>query len=172
MKTTMKTTMKTPKLLTTALLMLSVGVGGIAHAATLTWDADPGTAGIQDGAGTWDTTTNNWYDGANNVLWPNTTADEAILGDGGSISNAQQINLDGGLFHKPCAKCQDCQCQISLSNFCKNELGDETVLLCKTHYMKRFHEDRETQVLPTLLVPHGWKRNGARARPLPPPCAS
>ena len=92
----MKTTMKTPKLLTTALLMLSVGVGGIAHAATLTWDADPGTAGIQDGAGTWDTTTNNWYDGANNVLWPNTTADEAILGDGGSISNAQQINLDGG----------------------------------------------------------------------------
>ena len=68
MKTTMKTTMKTPKLLTTALLMLSVGVGGIAHAATLTWDADPGTAGIQDGAGTWDTTTNNWYDGANNVL--------------------------------------------------------------------------------------------------------
>jgi len=90
----MKTIMKTTKLLTTALLALSAG--GIAHAATLTWDEDPGTAGIQDGAGTWDTTTNNWYDGANNVLWPNTTADEAILGDGGSISNAQQINLDGG----------------------------------------------------------------------------
>lgn len=51
-----------------------------------------------------------------------------------------QINLDGSIFHKPCAKCQDCQCQITISNFCKNETSDETVLLCKTHYFKRFHE--------------------------------
>ena len=52
-----------------------------------------------------------------------------------------QLNLDGNLFHKPCAKCQDCRCQISLSNFTKNESGDETILLCKIHYFKRFHEE-------------------------------
>jgi hypothetical protein len=51
-----------------------------------------------------------------------------------------QINLDGSVFHKPCAKCQDCQCQITISNFCKNESGEDVVLLCKTHYFKRFHE--------------------------------
>lgn len=51
-----------------------------------------------------------------------------------------QINLDGSLFHKPCAKCSDCNCQITLSNFVKHETGDETILLCKTHYFKRFHE--------------------------------
>jgi len=51
-----------------------------------------------------------------------------------------QINLDGSLFHKPCAKCADCQSQITLQNFTKNESGDTTLLLCKTHYFKRFHE--------------------------------
>jgi hypothetical protein len=51
-----------------------------------------------------------------------------------------QINLDGVIFHKPCAKCQDCNCQITISNFTKNVTADETVLLCKTHYFKRFHE--------------------------------
>ncbi len=51
-----------------------------------------------------------------------------------------QVNLDGSLFHKPCAKCADCQCQITLVNFTKNESGDSTLLLCKTHYFKRFHE--------------------------------
>lgn len=51
-----------------------------------------------------------------------------------------QINIDGGLFHKPCAKCADCNCQLTLSNFVKNDTGDETLLLCKTHHLKRFHE--------------------------------
>jgi hypothetical protein len=51
-----------------------------------------------------------------------------------------QINLDGTKFHKPCAKCADCGCQITVSNFTKNESSDQTVLLCKTHYFKRFHE--------------------------------
>jgi len=52
----------------------------------------------------------------------------------------QQINLDGSTFHKTCAKCVDCQCQITLSNFTKNENGDHTVLLCKTHYFARFNK--------------------------------
>jgi len=51
-----------------------------------------------------------------------------------------QINLDGGLFHKPCAKCADCNCQITLSNFVKVDNGDDTLLLCKTHSLQRFHE--------------------------------
>ncbi len=51
-----------------------------------------------------------------------------------------QINLDGSIFHKPCAKCADCNCQITLSNFTKNESSDQTLLLCKIHYFKRFHE--------------------------------
>jgi len=48
-----------------------------------------------------------------------------------------QITLDGAKFHKSCAKCADCSCQISLANFTKCE--DE--LLCKTHYFQRFHEN-------------------------------
>lgn len=52
--------------------------------------------------------------------------------------NDQQINLDGSIFHKSCAKCEDCKCQITLSNFTKNGAAS---LLCKTHYFKRFHEE-------------------------------
>jgi len=52
----------------------------------------------------------------------------------------QQINLDGSAFHKPCAKCSDCQSQITLANFTKNESGDHTLLLCKTHYFARFNK--------------------------------
>lgn len=51
-----------------------------------------------------------------------------------------QINLDGTKLHKACAKCGDCGCQITISNFTKNESEDQTVLLCKIHYFKRFHE--------------------------------
>ena len=50
------------------------------------------------------------------------------------------INLDGAIIHKQCAKCGDCNCQITLSNFVKNEIGDQTNLICKIHYMKRFNE--------------------------------
>ena len=48
-----------------------------------------------------------------------------------------QIALDGHKYHKACAKCTDCGCQISLSNFTKCD----TVLYCKTHYFKKFHEE-------------------------------
>lgn len=51
-----------------------------------------------------------------------------------------QINLDGALFHKPCAKCADCKCQITISNFTKGEQDGQLILLCKTHYFKRFKE--------------------------------
>ena len=48
-----------------------------------------------------------------------------------------QITLDGTKYHKACAKCADCQCQITLSNFTK--VGTE--LLCRTHNLERFHKD-------------------------------
>lgn len=51
-----------------------------------------------------------------------------------------QINLDGLRFHKPCAKCADCSCQITISNFTKGEQDGQLILLCKTHYFKRFKE--------------------------------
>mmetsp|Transcript_8752 Transcript_8752/g.13071 ORF Transcript_8752/g.13071 Transcript_8752/m.13071 type:complete len:154 (+) Transcript_8752:100-561(+) len=51
-----------------------------------------------------------------------------------------QINLDGDIIHNTCAKCEDCKGQITLSNFVKNSSPQSTLLLCKTHYMKRFHE--------------------------------
>lgn len=52
-----------------------------------------------------------------------------------------QINLDGVLLHKPCAKCADCKCQITLTNFSKHETPEGFLLLCKTHYFKRFREE-------------------------------
>jgi hypothetical protein len=51
--------------------------------------------------------------------------------------NDPQIALDGVNYHKECAKCSDCKCQITLANFCKFE----TTLFCKTHYFKRFSEE-------------------------------
>ena len=35
----------------------------------LTWDARPGTAGVQDGSGSWGGAGTNWWDGANNLAW-------------------------------------------------------------------------------------------------------
>ena len=51
-----------------------------------------------------------------------------------------QIDLDGSKFHRHCAKCKDCNCQINLLNFNKSETPDLTFLLCKTHYFQRFNE--------------------------------
>jgi hypothetical protein len=51
--------------------------------------------------------------------------------------NDPQIALDGVNYHKECAKCSDCRCQITLANFCKFE----KTLFCKTHYFKRFKEE-------------------------------
>ena len=52
-------------------------------------------------------------------------------------ANDPHISLDGHKYHKACAKCTDCGCNITLSNFTKCD----TVLYCKTHYFKKFHEE-------------------------------
>ena len=48
--------------------------------------------------------------------------------------NDSHLNLDSQQYHTGCAKCADCRCQITLSNFCKSG----NLLLCKTHYYERF----------------------------------
>ena len=53
--------------------------------------------------------------------------------------NDPKIVLDGCKYHKSCAKCVDCGCQITLSNFTK--VGTE--LLCRTHNLARFHKVRD-----------------------------
>ena len=55
-------------------------------------------------------------------------------------ANDKQISLDGLIYHGPCAKCADCGCNISVSNFAVVD-GDngEKTLLCKVHYKARFN---------------------------------
>ena len=55
-----------------------------ARGATLQWDADTATPGAQDGAGAWDDTSTNWWDGIANTNWTTATPDDAILGGGGT----------------------------------------------------------------------------------------
>ena len=65
-------------------LLLAAGLAhpvGTAAAATLTFDANTSTAGAQDGSGTWDTATADWYNGTGDVVWPNAT-DTAAFGAG------------------------------------------------------------------------------------------
>jgi len=59
-----------------------------------------------------------------------------------------QLNLDGSRFHAACARCSDCQCQITVSNFTitKSDSAAQT-LLCTTHYLKRFGEAGGTYCL-------------------------
>jgi hypothetical protein len=52
-------------------------------------------------------------------------------------ANDPQIVLDGLSYHRACAKCNDCKCQITIENFTKSG----TTLYCKTHYIKKFKEE-------------------------------
>ncbi|MDZ4402047.1 autotransporter-associated beta strand repeat-containing protein [Prosthecobacter sp.] len=55
------------------------------QAATFYWDTDTSTAGNNadgtglGGTGTWNTSTMNWWDTTNLVVWPNTNVDEAVF---------------------------------------------------------------------------------------------
>ena len=49
------------------------------------------------------------------------------------------LNLDGRVFHKKCAKCKDCGKYLSLLDFGKStDFIKESFLLCKRHYEERF----------------------------------
>jgi fibronectin-binding autotransporter adhesin len=58
------------------------------HAASFSWDGTSSGAGAQGGAGTWDSnTTANWWDGTNNVVWPNSgTNNDAVFSGTASLS--------------------------------------------------------------------------------------
>lgn len=70
-------------------------------AQVLTWDAAPGTAGLQNGNGTWNTTVANWLDSTNaNVLWGNTGLETAQFGSTSPVNPslvtlASSMNLKG-----------------------------------------------------------------------------
>ena len=66
------------------------------YAASLTWDADSVTPGVQDGAGTWDLIAQNWTAGAANTNWNNATPDTATFGSGGAGGT---ITLGTGISH-------------------------------------------------------------------------
>ncbi len=51
---------------------------------SLTWDASTGTPGAQDGAGSWQLTSTNWWIGNADVAWSNATPYGAIFGTGGT----------------------------------------------------------------------------------------
>ncbi len=54
-----------------------------ARAASYTFDANTGSAGVQDGSGTWNTTLANFWNGTSDVQWPNQNTDVAVFGAGG-----------------------------------------------------------------------------------------
>jgi fibronectin-binding autotransporter adhesin len=62
-----------------AALMAMPCATSILHATAYTFD-NPGTAGLQDASGNWNTSTANWWNGSTDVAWPNLNADEAIFG--------------------------------------------------------------------------------------------
>lgn len=61
-----------------SLVVATITTGSL-QAATFQWDANAGSAGAQDGGGTWDATTTNWIN-ATNVAWVN--ANDAVFGAG------------------------------------------------------------------------------------------
>ena len=67
---------------TSSLLAVSFAMSlSAAHATALTWDgSDTLTSGAQGGAGTWNmNSTANWWDGAADVVWPNTGTDNDAI---------------------------------------------------------------------------------------------
>ncbi len=63
-----------------AWFMLCFALAFGAQGASLTWDADTGTTGPQDGSGTWTTGAGGWWNGSANVNW--TASDIPTFGAG------------------------------------------------------------------------------------------
>lgn len=74
-----------------------------ARSATLVWDADPATAGNQEGAGTWNVTNTNWTNSGTNVSWSNDPINDAVFGGGtgtgGTINVATDITTNSLAFN-------------------------------------------------------------------------
>ena len=81
-----------------AVAVAAVGVGARgSHAAVLGFDSDANAAnGATDGGGAWDTTTANWFNGSTDVVWPNTAADTAVFGAGGTGGTVNVSTVNAG----------------------------------------------------------------------------
>ena len=79
------------------LTLLAILSAGTVQAASLKWDADTGTAGAQDGDGTWDQTNTNYWDGAANDTYD--TFDNITFGSGGTGTVTLGSNVRGGGNH-------------------------------------------------------------------------
>ena len=53
-----------------------------------------------------------------------------------------QMKLDKVSIHSSCARCHECKCTVSLSNYAKSERNGAFVLLCQTHYMRQTYETK------------------------------
>ncbi|TDU72884.1 putative secreted protein with PEP-CTERM sorting signal [Prosthecobacter fusiformis] len=80
------------------------------NAATLTWDGNISTGGLQDGTGNWDTTvTDRWYNAASvppgYQAWNNANGDTAVFGVGsgaaGTVTLTTAITAGGLTFNTP-----------------------------------------------------------------------
>ena len=82
--------------LSRSLALSTLAAFGLGQASAVNLDWDPGVTGgvTLGGAGTWDTTLTNWWDGAANVAWLGTT-DTAVFG--GSAGGAVVINTGSGI---------------------------------------------------------------------------
>ena len=58
------------------------------RAETVTWDADAGTAGAQDGSGSWSASDTTWWNGAETRAW--TDGQEAVLGSGAGAVRSEE----------------------------------------------------------------------------------
>jgi autotransporter-associated beta strand protein len=68
-----------------AVVGAALAIASAASASTLVWDSNGTTTpNPRDGAGTWDTTALNWWNGASNVAWNNANNDTAQFGAGGA----------------------------------------------------------------------------------------
>jgi autotransporter-associated beta strand protein len=85
----MKTSRDSMSLLVSA---LPLSLAGIAAAASVTYDADLGTLGPQDGSGAgWNTADSNLWNGSSNVVWPNTATDEIVFGSSNGVAGAVTV---------------------------------------------------------------------------------
>jgi autotransporter-associated beta strand protein len=74
-----------------AILLLSLSA--IARATTLTWDPNLSSGANLGGTGTWDNnTTANWYNGASDVTWTDTTGNTDIAAFGGTAGTVTLNN--------------------------------------------------------------------------------
>ena len=76
----------------------------VAQASVLTWDGNPGAAGNQDAAGTWNTSVSRW-NGSTGTLWNNAPPDSAVFGANsgaaGLVTLGAAVAVDGITFNAP-----------------------------------------------------------------------